>query len=550
MNTRAATFNLLPTRVKDMWPAVGLRLGRRTADTLELGLVFDPEDEVLGVPVHKVGRRWKLHRPGGAGADKVQADDVGRLVQRWKADAPLRVDIAIWQEAGRDGVLFMMLNTRGMPDGSNARIAEGLNGRMDSMDPIDLELSIVPSTAVPPRAAPPGGHGLAAPQRDDGRSPASVQQRLRVVLASCQYTVGLLDGTPGGERLEPGPGDASFARLLQRLDTTGWRRPDALILTGDQVYVDATAGLFDPIAVSGSHDAPYRRLLESRYARNVLRQLPVCPLIDDHEIVNNYEPSDIRFENDSLDRVRRKGRKAYIRHQRQVSLLRRIQEHETELWDSIEISGFHFFCADTRTQRAARTVEGFVSSSEPRPHILGRAQLDALITWLKARQGDDRPCFVVSPSTFLPRKLQTLESDVAALRSDAWDGYPASMQVVLDTIADVGCKVIFLSGDEHRCLLTSARCEVDARGLQVHSVHSSALYAPYPFANARPEDFAVSGDRIETSGNRTWAVEGEVMPAGDGYCVIDVAHDDKGWRVDLQYDLAGQADPVERCFRP
>lgn len=550
MTTRLSTAS--PTRTDVVWPARGLRLGPRRGRTLELGFVADKAREVLGVPVHEFDGRWQLHRPGGVGSETILAGDVGNLVPRWKAIVPLTVDVAIWQEVGRGGVLFMLMDGTEVPDADdNQAIADRLNRKMATTDPLDLELAIVPSAAVPDNG--PSGHvGRAeAPRPGPGRASPSERSRLRVVLASCQYTVGLLDGTPGAERLTPGPGDASFARLLQRLQTAGWRRPDALILTGDQVYVDATAGLFDPGAVSGSHDAPYHRLLESRYASNVLRQLQVCPLIDDHEIVNNYEPSANTFQNEQFDRVLRKGRMAYIRHQRKTSLLRNLKDDATELWDTIEIAGFHFFCADTRTEREARSAASFASKrGEPPPHILGPKQLAALVEWLIARSGDEQPCFVVSPSTFLPRKLQTLESRAAALRSDAWDGYPASMSCVLDAVAEAGCKVVFLSGDEHRCLFTRAWSEGDGPTLHVHSVHSSALYAPYPFANSRQEDFALSGDSITTDGKMKWYVKAEVMPAGDGFCVIDVARDDEGWRVDLQFDLFGQENPIKRDFRP
>lgn len=550
MNTNLSTAS--PTRTDVVWPARGLRLGPRRGRTLDLGFVADKAREVLGVPVHQVDGRWQLHRPGSVGSEAILADDVGHLVPRWKAIVPLTVDVTIWQEAGRGGVLFMLMDGAGLPDeNDNQAIADRLNRKMATTDPLDLELSVVPSAAVPDDG-PSGPVSRAEASRlGSARAAPTDRTRLRVVLASCQYTVGLLDGTPGAERLTPGPGDASFARLLQRLQTAGWRRPDALILTGDQVYVDATAGLFDPGAVSGSHDAPYHRLLESRYASNVLRQLQVCPLIDDHEIVNNYEPSANTFQNEQFDRVLHKGRMAYIRHQRKTSLLRNLKDDATELWDAIEIAGFHFFCADTRTEREARSAVSFGSNrGEPPPHILGPKQLAALVEWLMARSGDDQPCFVVSPSTFLPRKLQTLESRAAALRSDAWDGYPASMSCVLDAVAQAGCKVVFLSGDEHRCLFTRAWTTDSELSLEVHSVHSSALYAPYPFANSRPEDFAGSGDSVTTAGKRTWSIEAEVMPAGDGFCVIDVARDDKGWRVDLQFDLFGQVTPIVRGFRP
>ena len=68
------------------------------------------------------------------------------------------------------------------------------------------------------------------------------------VAASCQYPAGVLDATPnrlGGGPV--GPADASMRRLAHALDPGhGADRPSLLLLNGDQVYIDSTAGLFDP----------------------------------------------------------------------------------------------------------------------------------------------------------------------------------------------------------------------------------------------------------------------------------------------------------------
>jgi hypothetical protein len=62
MNTRLRTVTALFARYEDMWPAKGLRLGRRRGNVQEVGFVFDPGDEVLGVPVREVDGQLKLHR--------------------------------------------------------------------------------------------------------------------------------------------------------------------------------------------------------------------------------------------------------------------------------------------------------------------------------------------------------------------------------------------------------------------------------------------------------------------------------------------------------
>lgn len=51
---------------------------------------------------------------------------------------------------------------------------------------------------------------------------------------------------------------------------------------------------------------------------------------------------------------------------------------------------------------------------------------------------------------------------------------------------------MFLSGDEHRgCIATAQLTELDGTPVTtVHSIHTAAMYAPYPFANSIDEEVA------------------------------------------------------------
>ncbi len=73
------------------------------------------------------------------------------------------------------------------------------------------------------------------------------------------------------------------------------------------------------------------------------------------------------------------------------------------------------------------------------------------------------------------------------------------MTALLHHIVEEGIRnVVFLSGDEHLFCLARARiARKDGTKSQViHSVHSSPLYAPFPFANAVRSDFRAT-DRYE-----------------------------------------------------
>ncbi len=94
----------------------------------------------------------------------------------------------------------------------------------------------------------------------------------------------------------------------------------------------------------------------------------------------------------------------------------------------------------------------------------------------------------------LPRTLAVRSGGTAAaLRSDAWDGYPLSLHRLLAQVYERGANdVVFLSGDTHRGNVTTIELTREGSDKKViaHSIHCPALYAPYPFANAVPEDFA------------------------------------------------------------
>jgi cholesterol oxidase len=59
---------------------------------------------------------------------------------------------------------------------------------------------------------------------------------------------------------------------------------------GDQVYVDPTAGLYDPAGKDDRYRLPYEAWLRQQNVRGALRRIPSFMLLDDHEIDNNWEP--------------------------------------------------------------------------------------------------------------------------------------------------------------------------------------------------------------------------------------------------------------------
>ncbi len=67
---------------------------------------------------------------------------------------------------------------------------------------------------------------------------------------------------------------------------------NTLLFAGDHIYADASAGILDPSDPEEKFGGPYGRLQESRSWKNLKARMNNCfHTIDDHEIVDNWEPA-------------------------------------------------------------------------------------------------------------------------------------------------------------------------------------------------------------------------------------------------------------------
>ncbi len=373
------------------------------------------------------------------------------------------------------------------------------------------------------------------------RGPSVVSHAITFALASCQYPSGLLEGKCAS---------ASYERLASRLDAeTEPERPQCLLLVGDQVYVDGTAGLFDPTAGFDRFVRPYEIFHRLDAVRDVTRRLPTYMLLDDHEIVDNWEPGidDVR-----PDPIMLEGRRSYLKFERAAGPKpeRPIGDSTDPMWYRYTVNGFPFFMADTRTERRTRSVHDVEHA-----RIMSKAQFATLLNWLQTQE-PGQPKFVASPSILLPRHLRAIQhgAPVSALRSDGWDGYPGSLYRLLAWIAaNEISNVVFLSGDEHlSCVARATITPQTGRPVVIHSVHSSPLFAPFPFANSSREDLAATDEfhfsaDVPGFGMRhcTCAVRTTFAEPGDGFAVLRVAQEDGGgpWRLCCTFDREREGMP-------
>lgn len=360
---------------------------------------------------------------------------------------------------------------------------------------------------------------------------AEAPPRLTLALAACQYPPGLLDVSPGcnDDPTQASPAFAAMARLQH------WARhhPDGrdlslLLLAGDQIYADASGGLAD----SRSGIERYGRAY-GEFKAGPVRHLPpsvrrIVHSVDDHEIVDNWEPEARGHVGPWFEAARQAA-----------------WDHRWEagprtggphcLWHDFEWEGGAFFVADARCEREARRAANW-----SRARLWSEAQREAFSGWLARSHGRAR--FMLCGSLPLPRRRTTAEHAASCLRSDAWDGYPHSQHELLGEIWRHRARgLVFLSGDEHRSGWISARIGPVGGAaqdcVQVHSIHSSALYAPWPFAVTAKEELAAP-EVFEFDGPDGQRLRCEVSDwhdhPGDGVAVLSVV----GTQLHLWFDRA------------
>lgn len=377
------------------------------------------------------------------------------------------------------------------------------------------------------------------------------QAPLRVALGSCGYPPGIFNHVPAAE---------AWRRLNARLDRG--EGPQLLLLTGDQVYVDATAGMFDPVQTQDRYARPHEAWLRSAPVRDALRRVPAVTLLDDHEIDDNWQPvagapGDAAF--DANERRRRDGIAHFLRYQRPAG--RPAGGDAEALSLQFERQGARVFVLDTRTQRRVRA-----STRTDAPMLDELRQWPVLKAWLLDAAHRDSPKLILSPAAILPRHRRAARAQLAfaradegahaALRSDGWDGYPDTLYRLLALIADHRIpRVVFLSGDEHLGLLVQARLRSPQlsprdRGVRLLSIHTPGLNTPYRFANAHASDFI--GDerfRFFGAGRGTYrcAVRTQTF-TGAGFTWITLERDGNDWRLEVEYDDGCGAPQRRRTF--
>ncbi|MBP6852988.1 MAG: alkaline phosphatase D family protein [Rhodoferax sp.] len=333
-----------------------------------------------------------------------------------------------------------------------------------------------------------------------------------VAFGSCQYPAGMFDRALA---------EHSWRRLSSHLRSTVTVHPECLLLLGDQIYADATAGLLDPLKSDDRYNTPHEDFLRIPGVRDVMRRIPVHMMLDDHEIQDNWEPFRPRLKGTRLEQ----GLDAYWRYQRG-------QAHPPARYDTwFKLDGPHWcaFMADSRTLREYR------SASRPgEALILGSAQTADLETWLLSGDNAGKLKLVCSPAMLLPRHVEhQAEPDYL----DNWDGYPGSLVRMLSFVFDNRLSdVCFLSGDAHLGCDAHITVSCGPDKVMFRSIHTTSLYAPFPFANEREANLKLDDEFSFSMAGRTYnvKVQATAAPDRDGWTLLRAGRDPVTGEWDIQ----------------
>ncbi len=354
---------------------------------------------------------------------------------------------------------------------------------------------------------------------------------MNFALGSCRYI---------GNNLDLARADQPFAALLQRLQDAD--APAFCLMLGDQIYVDASAGVLQEDARLEIFWERYQDAWNSPHASALLRQLPVYQMLDDHEIQNDWEAAP-RSRSPHAHAWDQMAQACFVAwqwsHSPRNAWPPAPDSMARHFWYHFRAGGLPFFMLDTRLERGSRYQQ--LQQRQPAAHIISAVQMDALCDWLLQQQAlaPSAPKFILSPSVLAP--LASREAAAYRSRGDGWHAYPASLAQLGGFLLDHGIQhVVFLSGDLHAHFACELEFADASQRITAWNIVSSPCHAPFHFINSKIEDM-----------HQTWQEELETglrfsyrMHWGEeryqGFLLMQLEHDNGCWEMELQRpDRAG-----------
>lgn len=278
-----------------------------------------------------------------------------------------------------------------------------------------------------------------------------------------------------GEQLmfdsKPGARATGFLQDPRQKDSP----PAFMFHAGDQIYFDFPFTHRRPTLEE--YRMAYREAWsEDRPAMGFLAQCPQYMMLDDHEIVDQYDAADIGAHKYSTVQYLQPARQAY----REYVHCRHPINNQDSLYYNFQYGDVHFFVMDTRTERCGGSGR-----------MISREQLDDFKLWLAERSSALK--FVVSSVPFVG------ELRVNEERDDKWCGerYRCQREEIIDFIASERIRrLVFLVGDMHCCY--HATMDIDSGPVQTS--RDIQEHSHIPGCDIRPRAHEVHWQVVRTLG--------------------------------------------------
>lgn len=263
-------------------------------------------------------------------------------------------------------------------------------------------------------------------------------------------------------------------------DGQALRGVDHVLLLGDQIYADASAGLFDAKVAYEKYRSPYRKAFGSSAARRLFAHVPSYFTVDDHEVDDNWDGAkQIGPDKKVNPWYAKRMAWLYQTHQREWDHL------DVRLWQNFVSAGVPFFLLDTRMERLAETPR-----SNP-DALLSERQRKEFENWLRspAVQNSDS-VFFTTGSALAPVAWTVLQEPVLAAQEDGVLAYPGFLAWLVNALREVGVskRVFWYTGDPHFSCAAQLTLQHADAAVQITQVCCSGLYSPYAFANSNPHN--------------------------------------------------------------
>lgn len=319
---------------------------------------------------------------------------------------------------------------------------------------------------------------------------------LKLFATTCRYP---------GFAVELRRSENATAEMLAKLEQEG--AADALLMLGDQIYADATGGLFDTTSALEKYGGRYQALFASPRFRRLAARLPIYMTQDDHEFSNNWCQEDM-FQGPAGDAHYRTA--LGMLHACQVSHSPYGARAVAPPFDyHMRVRGVPVYMLDSITMRHL-----------PPGDIVDDAQLKSLEHWLR-RIPAAEPKLICTGSVVAPGYTLGLD---AAGRHDPlrcgdfanWQGYARQRRMLFDLIRQHGGgNVLLVSGDYH----VAAHGLISYEGAPVaQALIVPPLYAPMRYINDAARELA----GLELFGDYEIKCPPDKRHPGSGYAEISV----------------------------